>query len=64
MGHYTPIICEGFGFLAIGKNTENSEPQLLFPFRQAINLDLWDEPIPEGLDEEDCVWITYSKVIN
>jgi hypothetical protein len=30
----------------------------------AIREGYWDGPIPEGLDENDCVWVTYSKVIN
>lgn len=63
-GNYIPIICEGLGFIAIGKNINNSEPQLLFEMGFALNQGYWDGPIPEGLDENDCVWVTYSKVIN
>jgi hypothetical protein len=47
---YTPIICEGFGFLAIGKS-ENGE--IILAFR------------PEsGKEEDDIIWKSYNEVIN
>lgn len=47
---YTPIICEGFGFLAIGK-TENGE--IILAYR------------PEsGNVEDEIIWKSYNEVIN
>lgn len=48
--HYTPIICEGFGFIAIGKNENN---EIILAFRP---------PISEFKDE--VVWKSYNEVIN
>ena len=48
--HYTPIICEGFGFIAIGKNENN---EIIFAFR------------PQSKDYKDeVVWKSYNEVIN
>jgi len=59
---YISIICEGYGFIGIGKKKDESEPQLLFRFGTAIQEGYWNEGIPEGLNEEDCVWIKYNKL--
>lgn len=62
-GTYINIICEGFGFIAIGKSPNEPNPKLLFRFEQAIKEGYWEEIIPTGLNEQDCVWIDYYKVI-
>lgn len=59
---YTSVICEGYGFIAIGKKKDNPNPELLFGFDQAIKQGYWTEPIPDGLNEEDCVWIKMEKL--
>lgn len=47
--HYTPIICEGFGFIAIGKN-EKGEIILAYP---------------KGFDpDSEIEWKSYNEVIN
>lgn len=63
-GEYCHAICEGLGFIAIGKNYESLEPQLLFGVEFAISEGYWDRSNPEGLEDVDCVWIAYDKVIN
>ena len=62
--HYISMICEGFGFIAIGKQKDVPKPKLLFRFEQAIKQKHWNEPIPVGLKEDDCVWIDYDKLFN
>ena len=57
-GEYLPMICEGLGFIAIGKNYESLEPQLLFEMGFAIREGYWGGPIPEGLEDTDCVWVS------
>ena len=48
--HYIPIICEGFGFLAIGKNEKG---EIILAFR------------PEsGNMEDEIIWKSYNEVIN
>ena len=60
---YISIICEGYGFIAIGKTKNNpTEPLLLIRFNLAIQEGYWEGEIPEGLNEEDAVWVLYSKL--
>lgn len=48
--YYTSMICEGFGFIAIGKNA-SGEVILAFP--------------PESMNpEEPITWKSYEEVIN
>jgi len=56
------LICEGYGFVSIGKDQEQSEPILLFSFRMAIQEGYWNEPLPENLNIDDYVWINYNKL--
>lgn len=56
------FICEGFGFHAIGKPKDSLTPKLLFSFHMAIQEGYWNKPIPEGLNEDDAVWIDYSEL--
>jgi hypothetical protein len=53
--HYTPIICEGFGFIAIGK-TENNEIILAMPTGETMT----DE---NGQIHDAIVWEPYNDVI-
>jgi hypothetical protein len=53
--HYTPIICEGFGFIAIGK-TENNEIILAIPTGETMT----DE---NGQIHDAIVWEPYNDVI-
>jgi hypothetical protein len=47
---YTPIICEGYGFLAIGKDEKG---EIILAFR------------PEsGEMEDEVIWKSYKEVIN
>jgi hypothetical protein len=48
--HYTPIICEGFGFLAIGKKEDGS---IILAFRPK-----------SGNMEDEIIWKSYNEVIN
>jgi hypothetical protein len=53
--HYTPIICEGFGFIAIGKDTD-SNIMLAMPtghFEEDENGQIYD----------DIVWEPYNNII-
>ena len=53
--HYTPIICEGFGFLAVGK-TENNEIVLAMPTGESMTDD-------KGQIHDGIVWEPYNDVI-
>jgi hypothetical protein len=53
--HYTSIICEGFGFIAIGK-TENNEIVLAMPTGESMT----DE---NGQIFDNIVWEPYNNVI-
>lgn len=53
--HYTPIICEGFGFIAIGKDID-SNIMLAMPtghFEEDENGQIYD----------DIVWEPYNNII-
>lgn len=58
IGESVNLICEGFGFISIGKNPEN-KCVLLFRISHALILGLIQE-IPQGLTIDDCVWIEYE----
>lgn len=53
--HYTPIICEGFGFIAIGKDTDNNI-MLAMPTGTVVE--------EEGQIFDDVVWTSYNDLIS
>ena len=53
--HYTPIICEGFGFIAIGKTGDN-DIVLAMP-TGAVHTD------EQGQIYDDIVWEPYNNII-
>ena len=54
--HYTSIICEGYGFIAIGKDG-NGDIMLGMPTGNS-------EMDEEGNYYDDVVWTPYEEVIN
>ena len=54
--YYTPIICEGFGFIAIGKDANNNV-MLAMP-TGGIHTD------EQGQIFDDVVWTSYSDLIS
>lgn len=54
--HYTPIICEGFGFIAIGKDVNNNV-MLAMPTGETYT----DE---QGQIFDDIVWQSYNDLIS
>ena len=57
-------ICEGFGFIAIGKAAGKELPVLLYRFDTGIKLGYWTDPIPEGFTGEDAFWLDYDEMID
>lgn len=53
--YYTPIICEGYGFIAIGKDKEG-EITLAFPTGKTI--------IEEGQTYDEITWHSYKELNN
>jgi len=58
---YIPMICEGYGFVGIGKLNNSSEPSLLFDYEQALKLNYLDLDYIHP-DPDQLVWVKFSKL--
>jgi hypothetical protein len=57
-------ICEGYGFIAIGKAAGKDAPVLLYRFDTGIEMGYWKDPVPEGFTGEDAFWLDYDEMID